>query len=278
MSEAIVSYNVRSLIDQWMEAERNGEQFPVDLDIAWSIPGYADKGKAKRRLTSKSSRLIEGVDYKIDKGVPLTRTGKSELSGRSSDKVVLTCDAFKQLCLIAETDEGRNIRQYFIEAEKKWQMVEKVNPALAQQIEYQLLINEGHRLEAQKHSAELAVLQFRKMVIDIAPEPVQQKILGYSEVKTVEYRDRIIKNDDLINDGSTVTKTELCKRYGLVTRNGKPDYKYLNYLIADAGLADNPDAWDTSVSIREDKQLKRDAVPILDSHYNAMPRNRYIVE
>lgn len=268
MSSTIVSYDVRSLIDQWMEAERNGEQFPVPFHEFWNIAGHNKKQDAVSLL---ESLLTKDSDY-------LRSTVNNGKRGRPSYTYFVTCDGLKHWALASQTEEGRNIRQYFIEAEKKWKLVEKTDPVLAQHIKYQLLINEGHRLEAQKHNAELAVLQFRKMVIDIAPEPVQQKVLGYSEVKTIEYRDRIIKNEDLIDDGSTVTKTELCKRYGLFTRNGKPDYKYLNYLIADAGLADNPDVWDTSVSIREDKQLKRDAIPTLDSHYQSMPRDRYLVE
>jgi len=263
----IVSYDVRSLIDRWMEDERNGVQFPVDFDIAWQLAGYSTKQKAQNKL----KYLKEGEDF-------LTDRLKTSTGGRPGKLIEMTCDALKHFCLLAETDEGRNIRQYFIEAEKKWNLVEKLDPLMAQKIEYQNLINEGLRLEANKHNSELAVLQFRKLVTDIAPEPVQQKILGYSTVKEVEYRDRIIKGDDVINDGSTVTKTELCRRYGLVTRKGNPDYKQLNYMIEGAGLIDNHDCWDTSVSIREDKQLKRDAIPILDDYYNAIPRSRYIVE
>lgn len=264
---SIVSYDVRDLIDRWMEAESNGERFPVDFDVAWRLAGYSTKQKAQNKL----KYLVEGEDF-------LTDRLKTSTGGRPGKLIEMTCDAFKHFCLLAETDEGRNIRQYFIEAEKKWKIVEKIDPALAQKAEYQLLINEGLRLEANKHQSELALLQFRKLVTDLAPEPVQQKILGYSTVNHVEYRDRIIKDDDVINDGSTVTKTELCKRYGLVTRNGKPDYKQLNYMIDGAGLTANPDCWDTSVSIREDKQLKRDAVAVLDDYYNSIPRARYIVE
>ena len=179
---------------------------------------------------------------------------------------------------MARTEQGRNIRQYFIEAEKKWKLVEKTDPLLAQQIEYQLLINEGHRLEANKHSSELALLQFRKMVTDLAPEPVQQKVLGYSEVKVIEYRDRIIKDDDIINDGGTVTKSELCKRYGFM-RNGKPQYKLLNQYLVESGLSDNPNAWQMSAYIQENQQLKREYVGELDNYYrDNQSRQRYLIE
>ena len=265
---SIVSYDVRDLIDRWMEAESKGEQFPVPLHDFWNIAGHSKKQDAVLLL---ESLLTKDSDY-------LRSTVNNGKRGRPSYTYFVTCDGLKHWALASQTEEGRNIRQYFIEAEKKWKIAKKIDPSLAQKAEYQLLINEGLRLEANKHQSELALLQFRKMVTDLASEPIQQKVLGYSEVKVIEYRDRIIKDDDLINDGGTVTKAELCKRYGLVTRNGKPDYKQLNYMIDGAGLTANPDCWDTSVSIREDKQLKRDAVAILDDYYNSIPRARYIVE
>ena len=119
---AVNGFDVEALINEWLRQEQEGIQFPVDFEIAWQLAGYADKGKGKRRLTSNSSFLLEKEDYVIEKG-EVTRTGKSELSGRSSDLILLTCDAFKQFCLIAETEQGRQIRQYFIETEKKYKAV-----------------------------------------------------------------------------------------------------------------------------------------------------------
>jgi hypothetical protein len=134
------------------------------------------------------------------------------------------------------------------------------------------------RLENQKVQAELSLIQFRHTVVTICPEAVQQKILGYSTVKEIEYRDRIIKDDDVINDGGTVTKAELCKRYGIVNRKGTPDYKRLNSVIEDSGLLDKPEAWQMSMYIQENQQLKRDYVGELDRYFERMPRPRYIVE
>ena len=179
---------------------------------------------------------------------------------------------------MAQTDEGRAIRKYFIEAEKKWRMVQQQHPSIAQQIELQNLINEGLRLEAQKHQAELNLIQFRQSVVLMCPEIVQKKILGYQTIEKVEYRDRLIKDEQIINDGTTVTKTELCGRYDLFTRKGSPDYRRLNNLIEGAGLADNDELWEETYSIRENKQLKRSALPILDQYFDNAPRDRYILE
>jgi phage anti-repressor protein len=63
-------------------------------------------------LIDENSLLVENQDYIIQQGV--YQSVKSDLSGRSSDSIYLTIDAFKQFCLMAETEKGREIRQYFI--------------------------------------------------------------------------------------------------------------------------------------------------------------------
>ncbi len=141
-------------------------------------------------------------------------------------------------------------------------------------------------LEAQKETAiatakkaELSIMQFRQAITHTCPEPIQQKILGYTTIKPeTEYRDRLYKDDQLINDGSTITKRELCDRYGLKTRTGKPDYKRLNALLAESGLTDDKEAWGLSAYIQENYQLKREFVPDLDEYFRDCRRTLFIGE
>jgi hypothetical protein len=116
------------LVTRWLKAEQEGVEFPVEFDIAWKLAGYARKDHAKRRITSKSSYLKEGRDY-------LPTSGEWLVSGRSSDSMLLTCDAFKHFCLMAETEQGEQIRQYFIESEKKWRLTQEHHPEVAIDIE-----------------------------------------------------------------------------------------------------------------------------------------------
>lgn len=119
------------------------------------------------------------------------------------------------------------------------------------------------RLEAQKSQADLALISLRNTIVQTCPEPVQQKILGYQTVEKIEYRDRVIAGDRLINDGGTLTKTELCRRYGILTKAGKPDFKRLNVILE--GLDIDDSAWEMSAYIQESYQLKREYLPQLDS-------------
>lgn len=242
--------DARSYVDEWLKQEQNGERFPVDFDIAWRLAGYSTKQKAQNKL----KYLAEGEDF-------LTDRLKSSTGGRRSKLIELTCDAFKHFCLLAETEQGRQIRQYFIECEKKWRVVQEQHPSIALEIELQKLRNEGLQLERKKTKAELDLLEFRALVTKY-PELVQQKILGYSTIKEVEYRDRVIVGDEVINEGDTINKTALCYHYGFVTRNGKPNYKHLNACLESLDIPS--EAWKLTAQIRENQELRKDYLPELD--------------
>jgi hypothetical protein len=120
------------------------------------------------------------------------------------------------------------------------------------------------KLENQKADTELKLLQFRSTITRTCPEPLQQKILGYQVVEKVEYRDRVIANNQVINNGETLNKTELCHRYNILTKNGKPDYRRLNFILEQKGIVSLSDAWEMSAVIQENYQFKREYLPMLD--------------
>lgn len=200
---AIVSHNVSDLIDQWLEQERDGEQFPVPLHDFWSIAGHSKKQDA---LALVESLLEEGCDY-------LRSSVKNGGKGRPVKAYLLTCDALKHWAMGSKTEEGRQIRQYFIEAEKKWKLVEANFPQVANEVEVMNLKIELAKLEAQKEAsiaqskqADLALTQFRYTVTQTCPEPIQQKVLGYQTVKEIEVIERVIdKSTGEVSDGVGIT-------------------------------------------------------------------------
>ena len=117
-------------------------------------------------------------------------------------------------------------------------------------------------LEKDKTQAELQILQLRQYVTTALPEPVQQKILGYQTIETIEYRDRIISEDRLLNDGNSVTKTELCRRYGYLTKSGAPDYQKLNRRLNTMNLPS--EAWELRARIQDTQELRREYLAELD--------------
>lgn len=256
------------IIDRWLKAEQDGERFPVDFDIAWQIAGYSRKDHAKRKLTGKTSYLIEGEDFAF------LRSGESSQGGRFSDLITMSCDTFKKFCLMARTEQGDNIRQYFIEAESNWKVVETYFPQVASEVELIQLKTDLTRLELQKSQAELALLQKREYITTVLPKPIGDRILGVTEVKEIEYRDRIIKDDDVINNGSTINKTKLCYRYGILTKGGKPDYKRLNQYLERLPL----DAFRISATIQENRELECSFLPALDQIVEKSDRQLWLGE
>ena len=142
----------------------------------------------------------------------------------------------------------------------KTREAEVIIPRQSEQLEMLRLQNQNLLLENSVAQSQLALLQFRHTVTTTMPEVLQQKILNFQIVEKVEYRDRILKDEDLLNDGSTINKTALCERYDIVTRNGKPDFKRLNDTLAK--LPD--DAFDDTTVIRTNKELKREYLSELD--------------
>lgn len=244
-----------ALIDRWIEAEQNGEQFPVPFDLAWQIAGYSTKANAKRKLSSKKSHLKKGEDYSSD-------LMKNKKEGRSSELIHLTCDAFKHFCLIAETDRGRDIRQYFIEAEKKWRVVERIAPEVASEVEILKLKAEIAKHENQKAKSEQKILEIRQTVVKTCPEHVQQKILGYNTIEKTVNNTIVVKDNQILRDGSTLNKTELCKRYGFMTPKGKPNYRLLNEKLKTIGLSE--DCWENTIALKENKEFKKEYLTELD--------------
>ena len=85
------------------------EDYPVDFDDAWKWIGYSRKEKGLQTL---KSNFEEGLDF-------FTKGSKSSTGGRPSQHILLTIDCFKSLAMMAGTSQGKKIRRYFLDCEKK---------------------------------------------------------------------------------------------------------------------------------------------------------------
>jgi hypothetical protein len=117
--------------------------------------------------------------------------------------------------------------------------------------------------EKERAIAEKNLLDTRQFIITSCPEPVQQKILGYEVVKEKVIEKVVYKENEFIRNDSTINKTKLCKRYGILTKNGKPDYTRLNKILVTAQLPE--DAWYGVKDIQTNKELKKEYLSILDN-------------
>lgn len=96
-------------------AAQSGEAYPVDFDQAWQWIGYSRKDHAKAALLLS---FADGVDFSRE-------LGKSS-GGRPSEEIRMSKNCFKQFCMLARTEKGKDVRRYFIECEEKLQQISQV--------------------------------------------------------------------------------------------------------------------------------------------------------
>lgn len=132
------------------------------------------------------------------------------------------------------------------------------------------------KLERDKANLENRTIELRHYVATALPKPIGDRILGVTEVSSVEYRDRIIHDEQVIRDGSTLNKTQLCKRYGYLTRTGKPDYPRLNKALNKVNIPS--DAWKLTATIRENEELNLEYLQELDRQMIQIDRQLYLGE
>jgi len=92
--------------------ESQSNEFSIDFDGLWQWCGYSSKQKAKNRLLRN---FEESLDYS-SKWLKATTTG---ISAVKVEKINLTITAAKEFAMLAQTEQGREVRRYFIEAEKQ---------------------------------------------------------------------------------------------------------------------------------------------------------------
>lgn len=104
---------------------KSGDYFPVAFDKAWAWLGYSRKDSAKRALLTAG--FVENEDFHI--GVEPTTTG---IAAVVAENIFLSVECFKMWAMMAGTEQGRQIRLYFLECEKIAKAITPTTPALPQ--------------------------------------------------------------------------------------------------------------------------------------------------
>ena len=109
---------MNELISAFDKAILEDTAFPVDFDDAWQWVGYSTKQKAKDAL---ERAFVEGEDYHINRKVKVVK--RKQGGGTAADSINLSLDCFKAFCMMAGTEKGKEVRRYFIEAEKRLRQI-----------------------------------------------------------------------------------------------------------------------------------------------------------
>jgi phage anti-repressor protein len=90
------------------------EDYPIDLEDAWKIIGFKNKGNAKKKL---ESNFILDEDYLVLLVQLQKQKNQENRGGHNKEQIMLNMDTFKNLCMIANTPEGKQNRKYYIKLE-----------------------------------------------------------------------------------------------------------------------------------------------------------------
>lgn len=157
---------------------------------------------------------------------------------------------------------------------KLYTMLQVAPEVLKAKVDRHLEEVELEKLRGENLRLEKDLVQFKHYVVTALPEPQQQKILGYERVVEIEYRDRVIQGDDVIDDGSTLNKTALCHRLGFLTGKGKPDFKRLNQYLDRLPS----EAFRLSIRPVENREVYREWLPELEELIERSERQRWLGE
>lgn len=112
----------------------------IDLDWAWGILGYDKKGNAKRMLTSY---FEPNFDFFVQSPVETPESlphdifltcEKNSNAGRPTEKIYLTVECFKEMGMLAKSEQGKQIRKYFLHCETIAKKSVQAIPQLQEQI------------------------------------------------------------------------------------------------------------------------------------------------
>ena len=238
------------------ELVNSSNLFPVDFDNAWDWLGYSTKANALRKLKKYFSA---GQDFNLINIDEVQDEGGRRVS-RKIDKYFLSVECFKELGMLAQTEQGKLVRKYYLECER---IVKEIVPAQKDHIR-------ALELEIELRKTEQKLLDTRSYIVRALPEPIQQKILGYSEIKTVEYRDRVILPSGEVEDGVGITFIQ--KRYGFTST--KAAWAWLESI----GCGKDSGKWNLRLAAVERSTLDAALLEDLDRMAQAGSRQQFLGE
>jgi phage anti-repressor protein len=135
-------------------------QFVIDLDDIWAHVGFSTKGTAKRHLLKYYK---QDTDFTVINS--LAKRDVMHHGGQNKERVMMNVDTFKAFCMTANTEKGRQTRQYYSKMETIFfQYMEAKNKDIIQrlQMEHKLrLARERHDNLKEAHKDTPCVYLFK---------------------------------------------------------------------------------------------------------------------
>jgi phage anti-repressor protein/Fe-S-cluster formation regulator IscX/YfhJ len=190
--------------------------YPINLENVFKMIGFANKGNAMKTI---KSNFVKDEDYKTS----LLPKEKSSWGGSGSEQIMLNVDTFKNLCMLAKTDKGKEIRKYYVKLENIY------NKIIKEEIEntQKLLLEKDTQLENKD-------LEKKREVEMTLKNSFNKRNLVYLIKITID-NEIVYKfghTDDIITR-LRAHKNEICKDVELVYCIESKDRKMLERLLID---------------------------------------------
>lgn len=96
-------------VNEFVLSLRNRKGFVINLEKAMQWIGYSRKDAAKRAL---EDTFQQNIDYIV--------TGAIGKNNKITEEIMLTVPCFKKLAVLAPTEKGRKIREYYVTMEESY--------------------------------------------------------------------------------------------------------------------------------------------------------------
>lgn len=222
----IISNQSDSPFDAIRRFDEHGNEFWQARELM-PVLGYKMWQKFKSVIENAKENIETVTQSSFEHFLPVEvksqgRTGLDyKLSRLACYHVALCCDS-------RGNDSVKMAKHYFAIKTREAETVIPAQNDRVRELELELQLVQA---QTQKFLAEKNVLDTRHLIVATCSEPVQQKILGYTEIKTIEYRDRILHEEEILRDGSTISRSEACRRLGMM-KGKQPDCKRLDAYLA----------------------------------------------
>ena len=188
------------------------KDYIVNLEHVFKIIGFTHKKNAKRTL---ENNFVKDEDYKLTL-LP------SEHGQFATEIIMLNIDTFKNLCMLAKTKRGKEIRKYYVKMEEI--MMEYTKEQLqAKELEYQQQLREKEQKE----------LEYQQQLEAKEQELVRYKNKTYEEIQKNNHV-YVIKTDGGYKVGKTKDINNRIK--GLQTGNVKDIEVVLDFKTSNSDL------------------------------------------
>ncbi|MEO0434985.1 MAG: hypothetical protein AAF151_25175 [Cyanobacteria bacterium J06656_5] len=239
-----------------MAMMQSTDPFPVDFDDAWKWIGYTRKGDAKVALLNAG--FIDGVDFRVFRQTP-----KNSKGGRPKEFITLTVDCFKSFGMMAGTEKGKQIRQYFLECEKRVKEIIPAQNAELEKLKLELELSKSELARSQSQERLLSAAQ----ILSYNHPGLAALALGQADavvnVPTPPVHALVNSNGEIVETYDGLPISRLSERYGF--GRGKKANDRCREWIHSMGIGDNQ--WVEEKGIHITKKLPREMLKVLDQGF-----------